>query len=30
MPLAFESVGYSYDSPKERKRGRSDGSGARA
>lgn len=28
MPLAFESVGYSYDSPKERKRGRSDGSGA--
>ena len=30
MPLAFESVGYSYDSPKERKRGRGDGSGARA
>ena len=30
MPLAFESVGYSYDSPKERKRGRDDGSGARA
>ena len=30
MPLAFESVGYSYDSPKERKRGRGDGNGARA
>lgn len=30
MPLAFESVGYSYDSSKERKRGRGDGSGARA
>ena len=30
MPLAFESVGYSYDSPKERKRVRGDGSGARA
>ena len=30
MPLAFESVGYSYDSPKERKRGRGDGSCARA
>lgn len=30
MPLAFDSVGYSYDSPKERKRGRGDGSGARA
>ena len=30
MPLAFENVGYSYDSPKERKRGRGDGSGARA
>ena len=30
MPLAFESVGYSYDSPKERKRGRGDGSGAHA
>ena len=30
MPLAFESVGYSYDSPKERKHGRGDGSGARA
>ena len=30
MPLAFESVGYSYDSPKERKRGRGDGDGARA
>lgn len=26
MPLAFESVGYSYDSPKERKRVRGDGS----
>ena len=30
MPLAFESVGYSYDSPKERKRVRGDGNGARA
>ncbi len=30
MPLAFESVGYSYDSPKERKRVQGDGSGARA